>query len=281
MKAIEITTMVGCPLMCTYCPQDALKENYGKEMKYMSLETFKQIIDNTPSEYRIDFSGYAEPWVNPDCVAMFKYAMKKGHSVAIFTTLYNWNCDTVAEMSELVSIYRSKIVLFKIHLPDTSNNMLGWRLTPEWEYAFLKMKEVVNAVGIRYEAMTMSDFGVHSSIKHLAGIELTHNWSCAAHDRAGTLEHEAIKGQIVKLTPRHAVPIRCVRLENHNHVVLPTGDVVLCCMDYGMKHVLGNLKTHTIEQIREGKPFQELLQENAKNEFNNSLCRTCTEAIRI
>ena len=31
MPTMEITTMVGCPLMCTFCPQDGLKNSYGKD----------------------------------------------------------------------------------------------------------------------------------------------------------------------------------------------------------------------------------------------------------
>jgi radical SAM protein with 4Fe4S-binding SPASM domain len=223
----------------------------------------------------------AEAWVNPDCVAMFKYAMHEGHNAAIFTTFYNWNADTVRQMSELISLYRSKIAMFKIHFPDASNNMLGWKLTLEWEHAYLTMREVVKSAGIHYEEMTMSDYGVHPSIKHLPGIRLSHSWSCVAIDRADTLDVAQIKGQVINISPRHSGPIRCTRLDNHNHVVLPTGDVVLCCNDYEMKHVLGNLKEQTITEIREGKPFQTLLQENAKSEFNtNSLCRTCNEAIK-
>jgi uncharacterized Fe-S cluster-containing radical SAM superfamily protein len=32
---MELTTMIGCPLMCTFCPQDNLRDNYGKDTKYM------------------------------------------------------------------------------------------------------------------------------------------------------------------------------------------------------------------------------------------------------
>ena len=88
---LEITTMIGCPLMCTYCPQDTLRTAYGSDVKYMSLEDFKTIIDKVPKHVRLDFSGQAEPWVNPACTDMFEYAVKSGFRTAIFTTLYNWD----------------------------------------------------------------------------------------------------------------------------------------------------------------------------------------------
>ena len=41
---------------------------------------------------------------------------------------------------------------------------------------------------------------------------------------------------------RKAKVMGCVRGLQQN-VLLPNGDVLLCCMDWGMKHVLGNLLT--------------------------------------
>ena len=51
---LEITTMIGCPLMCNFCPQDNLRDAYGKEAeKYMSLDTFKTVVDKLPKNCRI------------------------------------------------------------------------------------------------------------------------------------------------------------------------------------------------------------------------------------
>ena len=44
MPSLEITTMVGCPLKCTYCPQDQLRGTYGQNEKYLSFENFKLIL---------------------------------------------------------------------------------------------------------------------------------------------------------------------------------------------------------------------------------------------
>ena len=69
MPRLEITTMVGCPLQCTFCPQTNLKGAYSthKADKYLTGENFKRIVDKLPSHVRIDFSGMSEPWANPNC----------------------------------------------------------------------------------------------------------------------------------------------------------------------------------------------------------------------
>ena len=51
-STLEITTMIGCPLMCNYCPQDNLRDAYGKtDDKYMSLETFKRALAAVAPKY--------------------------------------------------------------------------------------------------------------------------------------------------------------------------------------------------------------------------------------
>ena len=64
---MELTTMVGCPLMCSFCPQDNLRTEYGDKTKYMQLDDLHTVLKKLPSNTRIDFSGMAEPWANPAC----------------------------------------------------------------------------------------------------------------------------------------------------------------------------------------------------------------------
>lgn len=281
--ALEITTMIGCPLMCTYCPQDELRTAYGDQVKYMSLETFCTAIDKLPFDARIDFSGMAEPWVNPECTDMLEYALVKGFNVAIFTTLYNWDESTVHRVGQLLVDYSEQIEIVKIHFPDEAGNMRGWKISPEWEYAFVGIQTVVQMAGIHYEAMTMSDGGVHPAIQHLPGVYVSHNWTAAAHDRAGTLDKEKIKEQPIKFITEHSYPVTCSKTEKFNqNVLLPNGDVALCCMDYDARHILGNLVTQEYEDLFTGSMFKHITKINSMPCYSNeSLCKSCTDARRI
>ena len=98
---LELTTMIGCPLMCNYCPQDNLRDAYGTDVKYMTLETFTLALDKIPPNTRLDFSGMAEPWVNPACTDMFELALSRGFRVAVYTTLYNWDRATTDRVAEI------------------------------------------------------------------------------------------------------------------------------------------------------------------------------------
>jgi sulfatase maturation enzyme AslB (radical SAM superfamily) len=275
---LEVTTMIGCPLMCNYCPQDNLRDAYSKEdPKYMSLETFRTAVDKLPWDTRIDFSGMAEAWVNPDCTKMLEYALERGHDVAIYTTLYNWTSTTVDEVSNLLVEYRDQIEVFSIHFPDEYGNMRGWKYSEEWEYAFRAMSNIVQYLGIKLEAMTMSNHGkIHKELEHL-GIQL-YNWF--GHDRAGSLNKEQVKDQPVNFVLKHEKPVVCGKTEKYDQtVLLPNGDVVLCCMDYDNKHILGNLLSQSYEDLFTGSEMQMILEENAKNCYSDrSLCKSCTDA---
>ena len=277
-STLEITTMIGCPLMCTFCPQDSLRDSYGNDVKYMSLDTYKKVLDELPEHYRIDFSGMAEPWVNPDCTAMLEYALTTGRRVAIYTTLYNWTREDADRVADLMVEYAAQFEIFSVHFPDEFGNMKGWKYNEDWEYAFRVAVAMCQHTGIKFEGMTMSDRGeVHKDLAHL-NVKL---WNWVGHDRAGSLPEEQVKEKPIMMQPRHDVPIRCGKTPRYDqNVVLPNGDVVLCCMDYDRKHVLGNLTEHTLDEIRKQDPFRELLKENARGCFsNNSLCRTCTDAV--
>jgi radical SAM protein with 4Fe4S-binding SPASM domain len=278
---LEITTMIGCPLMCNYCPQDNLRDAYGDDIKYMTLQDFRTIVDKVPVSVRLDFSGQAEPWVNPDCTNMVQYALEQGFKVAIFTTLYNWDQDTVHKMGELLLQYAHQIEIFKIHFPDEKENMRGWRPSAEWEYAYVGIRTILQNAGIYYEAMTMSDGGVHPAIAHLPGVGVSHGWSVVAHDRAGTLDIEQVQQQPVKFSPKHQGPVKCSKTDLYNQgVLLPNGEVLLCCMDYEKKHVMGNLLDHGYENLFTNPEIVRLKQLNAANYFTQeSLCKSCVDAV--
>jgi len=275
---LEITTMIGCPLMCNFCPQDNLRDAYGKDdPKYMTLETFKIALSKVPANTRIDFSGMSEVWVNPAATDMLEHALKQKHNVAVYSTLYNWTVETAEKVAQLFYRYRNQVEVFSVHFPDEYGNMKGWKYSPEWETVFHMITSSVQDAGIKLEAMTMSDHGkIHKDLQHL-GIQL-YNWF--GHDRAGSLNKEQVKEQPINFVTKHEAPVSCSKTINYDqHVLLPNGDVVLCCMDYDNKHILGNLVTQEYQDLFTGPEMTRLIRENIKPCYSSdSLCKSCTDA---
>ena len=273
MPTLEITTMVGCPLRCTFCPQDSLRSAYGGE-KYMSVETFEAILARVPPHVRIDFSGMSEPWANPKATGMLQTAIHARRTLAVYTTLYGMDAVSAAYVVGAALNFPEQFEVVCVHLPDANGNMRGWKHSPEYE-ANLRLFMTLKGVLPRFEVMTMDGTGrVNPDLGHL-GIE------CGAwigHTRAGNVSAPA--GQAITEKPRHETPVMCSFTPFYDqNVVLPNGDVVLCCMDYSVKHKIGNLLDESYYHIFSGKRLAALHAENMSfGDRGISLCRTCDRA---
>ena len=89
MATMEITTIIGCGLMCNICPQTSLIKNYKSVKKQLSLNDYKTMIDKIPKHVRIDFSGMSEPWLNLECTDMFEYTLQSNFKVSIYFSISN------------------------------------------------------------------------------------------------------------------------------------------------------------------------------------------------
>jgi hypothetical protein len=263
MPALEFTLMVGCPLRCTFCPQDALRAQYGDNEKYMSVETFKRIVCRLPPDVRIDFSGMAEPWANHRATDMLEYALSLGRSVAIYTTLYGMSDPT--RVADLIFHHQTQIDIICLHLPDANGNMRGFKPSDEWMAAYDAINTTKRFVH-RFEVMTMDDDG---RVHEVLGAMKLPPWS--AHSRAGNIDVKS---------PQHHSPVMCAFTPFYDqNVVLPNGDVVLCCMDYSLKHKIGNLLHQDYYEVFAGPELGRLHAENMRRRFStDSLCRTCDRA---
>ena len=111
---------------------------------------------------------------------------------------------------------------------------------------------------------------VHEDVRHVFSSAPVYDmWS-----RAGNLVGEMImKPELLerkaewKIANHGDKPMTCGCLEKMYHnVMLPNGDVSLCCMDYGLEHILGNLIEQDYEDVI---PYDNTC-------FN--LCRFCENA---
>lgn len=261
-STMEITTVIGCKIRCAYCPQNKLMRTYSKRSNIykMTFDTFKSCLDKIPLNVHIHFSGMAEPWLNPECTKMLLYAHQQGYEVSVYTT-------TVGMLtSDVKNIESIPFGHFNVHLADKeryskieiSDNYL------ETIDAILKSK-IQNR-----EYMTMGK--LHPEVQQLIRKRIPKTRMLS---RAGNLEGKVCP----PIPPRLEGPIRCRsagNLFNHN-VLLPNGDVIICCMDYGMQHILGNLISSNYTSIFKGKEFFKL-QKGLHDDSINILCRYCENA---
>ena len=270
--------MVGCPLMCSFCPQENLRDNYGDKAKYMKPMDLVTVLCKLPSNTRIDFSGMSEPWVNPDCTTMLESVLYMGFNIAIYTTLYGMTNEDAHKVKKLLENHPKQVEVIMFHLPDSNGNMKGWKYSEEWVESLKIMTELELPCG--FGAMTMDGSGkVHADLQDMIG-DLA-GWQ--GHTRADSLNVEQVGEQALSVTPRHEFALTCASTPFYDrNVLLPNGDVVLCCMDYNLKHVIGNLLTQTYDEIFAGKPLLDLIAMNEALGFTKcSICKSCDNVRKI
>lgn len=250
---LEITTHIGCPMNCDDCPQALLKSKYHGR-KTMRLEDYKKAIDKVPRDVRIDFSGMCEPFANKHCAEMILYAYEKGHPLALYTTLQG------ATMKDYERLKDVEYEVVTIHLPDAEKRST-FRITDEYLEVLSKW-ECHN-----YSCHGTIDEAVRNYMKPCKNL-ITY-----MHDRAGNVECRPH----ISLTDTQAMYcITSIRALNHN-VLLPDGTMLMCCMDYGMTEVFGNLFK---QDYREVLLSEEARMARRKLDVNGgeSICRHCANA---
>ena len=192
MPTLEVTTVASCTVRCTYCPQDALKAAYRQDSQHrLRPEDFDVVLAKLPAHVRIDFSGFVEPWLNPDCTAMLENALRRGFSVAVYTTLQGMNDPE--RVCTLLTQYAHQVEIVCLHLPDEVGNMTGHKDDDAWRHA-LRCFLILRGLDTfkRFELMTMDASGATPVVpvgRLLAFVGV---------DRAGALDRSAIGEQPVE-----------------------------------------------------------------------------------
>jgi FkbM family methyltransferase len=249
---LEITTNIaekGCVVDCVFCPQRILEKSYTSDKRIMTLDEFKFMIDKVPQEVRITFAGFTEPWLNKYCTDMALYAHEKGHQISAFTTAVGMMPEDVERLSVIPFAGNPNGGLC-LHLPD-QEEFAKHPINSNYIRTVEKFKELQPKLRNFY-TMCMSE-NVHEAVRHIfPTASVPTFWN-----RAGNLIGEAkLKPELDKIkerwksAPESQDPKTCGCIEDlYHNVLLPNGDVSLCCMDYSLEYILGNLNTHDYDDI--------------------------------
>lgn len=264
MHVLEITTRIGCKVACSYCPQQSLVNSYRQRSNIyeMSLDTFKKCIDKLPRDTVITFSGYSEPCLNQEYINMISYAHDCNFKIRLFTT-------TRGIAKKDINIFKKiPFHFFVVHLPD---NQGFTRINPDDQY-FSIIDELISCIpniSFMFTKCQNSSDDIHPTVKNYLNNKRRFIYNHVMHVRCGNVDIEGLAPHRIK-GPIHS----CVRLKRN--VLLPNGDVCLCCMDFGQKHVIGNLLSSEYEELFKSEKYLEVLA-GLKDDSLDILCRYCPE----
>jgi len=261
---MEITTVVGCPVNCRFCPQKELVRRYfaTSEKRELDFASFTRLVEKLPLDVSIHFSGMSEPWSNPECTEMLLYAARRGHLISVYSTLLGL---TEAGFERIRGV---PFDYFVIHVPDAEGN------SPiPLSSAYLALLERVFDTPLRVQSERQ--ISCHGTLRGEVSALLRGRFSVLDEviDRAGNI----VEG--VSVPCRLAGRIACSRAGRsvNRNVLLPDGRVLLCCMDYGMRHVLGSLWESSYQRLLRGAEARRV-RAAMDDESLPLLCRHCTVA---
>lgn len=268
---IEITTQIGCRVNCLYCPQTLLLNRYFGENKnrkmVMEFEVFKKCVEKVPEDALIRFCGMAEPFLNSECIKMMKFACSAGKKVDLFTTLVG------LQKEDLDTLINLPIEWVNVHVADCK----GYANIPLNENYYEILSLLVDAQKINGEPfinVLSAQAAPDKKVLEICGDKyITYS---TLTDRAGNLEDS--DKLIAKRNVKGKISCSlCGQDLNHN-ILLPDGTLLLCCMDYGMKHPLGNLMEMTYEEIMKGSEVTRIRRGMHDLVKEDILCRSCSYA---
>lgn len=263
LDSIELTLAMGCSLNCRYCPQQKLLKQYYKDdprrAALLSFADFKKILKAVKKGGTICFSGMCEAFLNPECSEMIRYASQMGYRLMLLTTLVGAGPE---------DLYRIRDVEFDsitCHVPDREGNC-----------KFVLTEEYLECLRLFHQLFPITNYSCHGTLHPKVEDIIDHSlWiESTMIDRCGNLdvgESRSPKGEIVCMVGTIG------SYGNWTPEVLPDGTLLLCCMDYGMEHVLGNCLTMEVKDILAGPEYQRVL-EGMKDDTKEILCRKCTGA---
>ena len=221
----------------------------------MGFNVFKKCVDKIPLDVEIIFGGMSEPFLNPDCTKMILYAHTAGHKISVDTTLDGMGLSDI-DLLEQVPFNG----YFAVHLPSGEGYE---KIQVDENYIKLLNKISKSKIEVLYHYYGET---VHPKVK-LLNINTRRITLCT---RAGNVK---IKNK--PLPKRQRGVIACIG-DLHHNVLLPNGDVLLCVMDYGMNHLLGNLLTSGYESLFRSEEYLKV-KKGLKDESFDVLCRYCDQ----
>ena len=277
---VAVTTGIGCRNRCEFCPQDTFIRAYKMRLSQvhsrldpqpgdmlLSLDTFKKFLGRIPKDFVINFAGFSEPWLAPDCTDMVLAAHAMGYRTRALTTLVGMD---PADVMKLTGI---PFELFSVHVAD------------EAPTTRIPMDETMmnTLCAVKEHGFSQLEFHNHLGRPHpgfvsvFGGFEIHRT---GVVDRAGNLAREGKMAKPKRVGGRIRCGFNPQSTELANNILLPNGDVVLCCEDYSLKHVLGNLQGGNLLSLYDAEPYQ-TIKRGLDDESIDLLCRYCHRAVQV
>jgi len=268
-NTLELSLKVGCSINCWFCPQKLYKERYfsiSKDTRHqMTTEDFLKIVKNLSESKvrRLLFSGYCENFLNPKALEIISIAKGNRFQVSIITT------GVGLKKEDILSLSRLEMDRVTVSLDPSNSDIwpIKGNISERWRNITYILENIKNTqiVIVAKESEKNSrriieteNFCLQNKLKYRIDL----------HNRAGNLHYGSIIDNSALLPPLY-----CSR--PMTNVVQPNGDLSLCCMDWSLQHILGNLYEQEYNEIIENAFVKNILENLYYGAIDELLCKHC------
>lgn len=237
---LEITTVSRCARNCTYCPQSLLKSQYsekhdGAPVGILTVDILEKALSNVDVEIILYWTGFSEPLQNSQWPQLYECSTKFVKRQNISTTLFTANNNSIDILEDT-----SRFSSITLHLPDNEGLMRA-NVTDQYLDNLTRVSRNLRP-GI--DSILVFGNAIHDDVKarlnkhevlerHKDSIIVSGLDDGLLNSRAGNLSDRPLRD--------HTYPVYCSRGSFVQPVMLPDGDLQLCCMDYGLEEPVGSL----------------------------------------
>jgi len=185
---------------------------------------------------------------------MMRHAYQNGYQVVLYTTLAGFTPHDAETIKEI------HFTACTIHLPDDCNFKVHDE--SKWLQSYELFAGSVKFDNAIYHMGRLSD-KIKKEVPRICRPPIL------------TRANNVADGVIKPLGRRKGV-IRCAISDNifNQNVMMPNGDVYLCCMDWSLQHRLGNLFEHSYETLHDSAEYDRICQ-SMHDPSVETICRYC------
>jgi radical SAM protein with 4Fe4S-binding SPASM domain len=292
--SISIEPTTSCNLRCPECPSGL--RSFTRPTGMLKKELYESIIDQlAPTLSYLIFYFQGEPYLHPALLEMVKYASSRKIYTATSTNAHFLNEEAARETVEsgldrlIISIdgttqdtYQSYRIGGKLDkVIEGTRNILKWKQelnskTPHVIFQFLVVGPNEHQIG---EVQQLAnELGVDEVKLKTAQIYDYENGS----DLIPKIQKYSRYRQVEKgkFEIKNGLADHCWKMW-HSCVITWDGKVVPCCFDKDAHFVLGDLNQKPFREIWEGEAYNQFRESLFRSRSEIEMCRNCTEGSKV
>ncbi|MHA1381415.1 MAG: radical SAM/SPASM domain-containing protein [Candidatus Helarchaeota archaeon] len=257
-----------CNLKCIMCPYQKMT----RKKETMSIELFKKIVDESIElGCRIfQLQQYNEPFTDKQLFDRINYIRNKNAEV------YFYSNGTILNKEIRQKILKNPPNLIRFSIDGIIKKRYeSIRVGAKFEEVVrnvIKLYRERNKLGLKEPKIEVCGLLIDKKIDQPK--RYLDFWKNKCDNAAVYPADSRFDEKYSYMSYRKLKPYPC--FNPHNIIVLSSGKVCLCCVDYDGEVILGDLKTQSLKEIINSKKVQGIYESQLKRKCNLSICRKCS-----